>query len=86
MLLLAAWPRGDRRGILVERVRMVLLHAVLALCLVLVLLVGTVMSSSSGGMMCGSLGDMHIAGSVVRTVALGIGTVVVSSGIRCVIG
>jgi len=83
--LLAAWPRGDRRGILAERVRMGLLYAGLVLRLVLVLLVGTVMSSSSCGMMCGLVGDVHIAGSVGRTTALVIGTVVVSSGIMCVI-
>ena len=62
------------------------MHAGLVLRLVLVLLVGTVMSSTFCGMMCGPLGGVHIAGSVGRTTALVVGTVVVSSGITCVIG
>jgi len=84
--LLVAWARGDWRSILAERVRMGLPHAGLVLRLVLMLLVGTVMSSTSCGMMCGPLGGMHIVGSVGRTTALVVGTIVTSSGIRCIIG
>jgi len=84
--LLVAWARGDRHGISAERVQMGLSHAGLVLCFVLVLLVGTVMSSSSCGMMCGPLGGVHITGSVGRTTSLVVGTSVTSSGIRCIIG
>ena len=69
-----------------ERVWMGLPHAGLVLRLVLMLLVGTVMSSTSCGMMCGPLGIMHGAGSVSGTMALVVGTIVVSSRIKGVTG
>jgi len=83
--LLVAWTHGDQHGNLVDHVQMGR-RAGLVLCLVLALLVGTVMSSASWGVMCGPLGAMHGAGSVSGTMALVGGTIVASSGIKCSTG